>query len=379
MEILKEKQKRKLARKVWYNLNTGQPQKSADILEQAVKKYPDDRWLSLFYCEINSLIGNIESAIKKLNKMLKSQPDFSEGWALLGEIYSKVKKYKQATKAYEKALELNPNESDWLDSLVYLYFQGKKVKHAHKVLHNALRENPQDQWMRLLLAMTYLFDGKPQKAFLSAKSVVDECSGMLIGKSSLGIYALNLAGTCKMETEEYDEAISYFKEAIRINQNSCYNLAQCYFNLKYYNKAIKYCKMAIAIEPNDSNYWELLGRIYIELSNWDKAADALKKAISLGNNKLANQTCLCLSLYYSSKYKEALERCNAVLANNSGEKNILYLCACIYNKMNLPELALDYLEKALNSGFPINQVDIGEFNELEDSPRFNSLVNPRRN
>ncbi len=379
MEILTERQKKKLAKKVWHNLNVGQPQKSADILEQAVQKYPDDRWLSLFYCEVNSIIGNDKEAIKKLNRLLKIEPNFSEGWALLGEIYSKVKKYKEATKAYEKALKLNPYESSWLDTLVYLYFRGKKVKHAHKILSNALKENPQDHWTRLLLAMAYLFDGNPKKAFLSTKSVIDECSDMLLGKSSLGVYALNLAGTCKMELEEYEEAINYFKEAIKINQNSYYNLAQAYFNLKQFNKAIKYCKIAILIEPTDSSFCELLGKIYIEVSNWRKAAEAFNKALHLGNDKITTQICLCLSLYYSGKYKEALERCIAILSSEPGEKNMLYLCACIYNKLNQPEKALDYIEKALNSGFPIEQIDVSEFFELEDNPRFISLVKPQKN
>jgi tetratricopeptide (TPR) repeat protein len=379
MEALTEKQKRKLVKKVWNNLNAGQPQKSAEILKEAVQKYPNDEWLSLFYCEINSMIGNDKEAIKKLNKILKKQPDFSEAWALLAEIYYRIKKYEKAKKAYEKALALNPYETNWLDSLIYLYFQSRNVKNAHRVLKNALKDNPKDNWVKLLLAMTYLFDDKPQKAFLSVKSVIDECSEIILPRTCIGIYALNLAGACKMETEEYEDAINFFKEAIKINQNSYFNLAQAYYNLKNYRKAVKYCKIALEIEPNDNNYWELLGKIYMETNDWNKAAKAFRKAIDLGNDKFGSKICLCLTLYYTGKYQEALERCNALLATNQSDKNVLYLCACIYNKLNQPEKALDYLERALYCGFPTNQIDMNEFYELEDNPRFKLLVKPQHN
>src|SRR4030042_1434343 len=243
MNTLTSRQKKRLIDRVLNSLQNGETKKSAALLEQAIQKYPTDKWLSLFYCEIYSIIGNDRVAIKKLTLLLKREPAFSEGWALLGEIYSKVKKYGEATKAFERALSLKPSESNWLDSLVSLYFRDRKVKNAHKILQNALKDKPHDHWFKLLLALTYLFDDKPEKAYFMAKKVMDEHPGILTGKANLGVYALNLAGTCKMESEEFQDALNYYNEALKINQNTFYSIAQCYLHMKNYKLALRYCRL----------------------------------------------------------------------------------------------------------------------------------------
>lgn len=368
----------KLLNRVWDNLQKGDPKKSAGMLEDAIQKYPKDKWLALFSAEFYSIIGKDTKAIQKLSRLLHKEPDFSEAWALLGEIYSKTNKFQKATQAYEKAVNLKPSESNWMDSLVTLYFMGKKTKMAGKLLKNALKTNPADHWFKLLLALTYLFDDKPKQAFSLIKTVLDEHPNLLSGKANLGAYALNLAGTSKLENKEYNDAINYFNEALKINQNTYFNLAQCHICNRNFKLAMKYTKLAISLDPHDYYYWELLGKVYLEVYEWKKAAKAFKQALFLGSDKMSNKVSLCLALYYSGSLEEALERASSLVAQSPGDKYLLYLLACIYSRMNNTEKALNYLEQALNNGFPLDQVDSNEFYVLSENPRFISLVNPTR-
>jgi cytochrome c-type biogenesis protein CcmH/NrfG len=376
IQLMRSKEIAKLLNKVWDNLQNGDAKKSLGILEEAVHKYPKDKWLALFSAEFYSVIGKDTKAIQKLNILLGKEPDFSEAWALLGEIYSKGNHFKKATQAYEKAVNLKPSESNWLDSLVTLYFMGKKTKMAGKLLRDALKVNPADHWFRLLLALTYLFENKPKQAFSIVKNVLEDHPNLLSGKANLGLYALNLAGTSKMENKEYTEAIEFFDEAIKINQNTYYNLAQCYLFNRNFKAALKYARLAISLDPQDYYYRELLGKIYLELFNWKKAVKAFKQAVHLGSDKLSTKISMCLSLYYAGDLEEACQKTLDLLAQHPADKYLQYLTACIYCRLNVIDKALQYLEQALNNGFPIDQVEPGEFSNLSDNPYFLSLIKP---
>lgn len=378
INVMNNKRIMKLMNKVWDNYQKGDTKKSIIILEEALQKYPKDKWLVFVYAEFHSFIGKKAKAIEKLNDLLEKEPNFSEGWALLGEIYLKANKVKKATKAFEKAVNIKPTYS-WMDSLLSLYFSSKKIKLANKLLKNALKDNPTDYWFKVLFGLTYLFSNKPKRAFSIVKSIIEDQPDLLSGKFNIGSYALNVAGTCKLENKEYEEAAKYFKEALKINQNIYTNLALCYYYMKNYKLALKYAKTAILIDREDNYAWEVLGKIYLEIYEWSKAAKALQQSFLLGNNKHAVKVSLCLALLYSNELKKAKEKCLYFLKENPNDKHLLYMASLIFYKENEFDKALDYLEQAINHGFPPDQIEINEFYFLMDDPRFMQIIKPSRN
>ncbi len=378
MNSMSNKQIIKLMNKVWDNYQRGDTKESISILEEAIQKYPKDKWLVLVYAEFHSFIGKESKAIEKLNGILKKEPNFSEAWALLGEIYLKANKVRKATKAYEKAVNIKPTYI-WMDSLISLYLSTKKIKSANKLLKDALKSNPNDYWFKLLLGLTYLFANKPKKAFSFVKTVLEGQPDLLSGKFNLGYYALSLAGTCKMENKEYEEAIKYFKDSLKIHQNIYPNLALCHYYIKNYKLALKYAKIAILIDKNDSYAWEILGKIYLEIYEWKKAARAFLQSLLLGNNKHLIKISLCLALLYSNELQQAKEKCLYFLSEHPNDKHLLYMASLIFYKENEFDKALNYLEQAINQGFPLDQIEVNEFYSLMDDPRFVQLIKPTLN
>ncbi len=91
-----------------------------------------------------------------------------------------------------------------------------------------------------------------------------------------------------LQMEKTDEAPE------RIN----YHIAQCYYYLYVFNDAIKYAKRAISQSPEYEDPYMLIYRVYVNLRNYDEAADTLEKLIKQRPDLVQVQLNLA-TLYYS--------------------------------------------------------------------------------
>jgi tetratricopeptide (TPR) repeat protein len=100
---------------------------------------------------------------------------------------------------------------------------------------------------------------------------------------------LFLKGVAKQTKDYYEEAIEWYKKAIKLNPDfveAYYNMGSAYRNLNgQYEKAIEYYKKAIELKPDLVEAYLNMGVAYC---NWkrqyEKAIDCYKKAIELKPN-----------------------------------------------------------------------------------------------
>ena len=142
----------------------------------------------------------------------------------------------------------------------------------------------------------------------------------LLGKDNLAIFYLQKAinidpdfrdayyniGMTYEYQEKYSEAIRFYKEALTKSNSVgisiaqiCFSIANCYNNIGYYhylnqnynqvqenyNQAIIYRHKGILLEPNDSEEYLKLGRVYWAVGNTAQAIKYLEIAERLGNNE----------------------------------------------------------------------------------------------
>ena len=89
--------------------------------------------------------------------------------------------------------------------------------------------------------------------------------------------------------KDLDEAVKYFNNAIKINENddiSYFNCGLCYYSIKDYNKAINYFKSASEINPTASKYFGSLGNCYYEKNLYKLAETAYTRAIELDGSNI---------------------------------------------------------------------------------------------
>ena len=102
--------------------------------------------------------------------------------------------------------------------------------------------------------------------------------------------ALYLLGLAYDGLQDLKSAFTYYKKAADLDYpNACYNLAFAYAHGRGVTTdmklAIRYYQKAARLLPDDVNVISALANAYVYVSNYDKAAEAMKRAISLGNDE----------------------------------------------------------------------------------------------
>jgi len=114
--------------------------------------------------------------------------------------------------------------------------------------------------------------------------------------------ALMPVGTVFYESENLEEAIQSYKEAIRTNPNDFdahFGLGGCYSRLGYEEEAMKATKEAVRIRPDYAFAHIALGLNYHNLGQYDQAIETYKQAMRL-DPYLADQAKLLISNTYTA-------------------------------------------------------------------------------
>jgi tetratricopeptide (TPR) repeat protein len=235
----------------WLNKGTvlnrlGQYSEAIFAYEKAIELNPD--FANAWYNKGNTLdkLEKIEEAIAAYEKAIDLKPDFVEAWCNKGLMLRKINRLESALNSLEKALEYNPNLIEALSSKAYVLSQLERYEESIPAFDNAIRFNPNDVAQLYFckgLALKEL--GRCEDALYAWYKAIKFNPNFLEAQSCKGLLHLNL--------QQYDEAISSFSEAIRIDQNSAidwYNRA-CGFSLKNeIDMAINDLIQSIKINPD---------------------------------------------------------------------------------------------------------------------------------
>jgi tetratricopeptide (TPR) repeat protein len=153
-----------------------------------------------------------------------SYPDTrANAWNNLGLLATREGQIDEAIRCLQKALRLNPDHFIALENLGSAYRQQKRWDDARRTLEDALRLRPQDPEANYSLAMVYAQTDQPERAYdylqiaLKARPTYPE--------------ALNNLGVLYLRTHRRDQAVEKFEECIRVApgfDQSYLNLARVY-------------------------------------------------------------------------------------------------------------------------------------------------------
>lgn len=148
-------------------------------------------------------------------------------------------------------------------------------------------------------------------------------------------YYLALGGLME-EVDNYEEAISYYRQAEVLNPNTKKakyfinnNLGYCLNIMGGYSEAGKHCRAAIEIDPSRHNAYKNLGVSLEGQGNFIEAAKCYIKATQLepgddrASNLLEKLAQKHLEIYKSSYVKEHIVLCREAvnLSKNWGKRN----------------------------------------------------------
>ena len=168
------------------------------------------------------------------------------------------------------------------------------------------------------------------------------------------IMELRSYGIDYLENENYEEALNYFNEAIKMGNGEVgqvqYDLllykAECLFMLKRYDEAKNIYETLMSISKFNKTYKELYDNVssinslvdfkkYLDENNIEKAEEALQKLIDLGmeheRSVMFNQAVL-----YEKKaeWKDALNAFNYYLKQYPGDEDAMHEVEFINAELN---------------------------------------------
>lgn len=179
--------------------------------------------------------------------------------------------------------------------------------------------------------------------------------------------------------QNYDKAIYYYKEAIKINSKhtvAYHNLAFAYAHKGMYDKAIEYEKKAIKINPK-------FKASYIGLETiWNMAVGEYKEKIEI--NPYDIKTRFKLSIFYNSKnmHDEAIAECKKMMEIDPSNISVHYVLSCCYSGKGKVDEAIKELKtfKKLNKNWVLVRELIREdpsFKNIKQDKRFIELIEDR--
>ena len=243
-------------------------------------------------------------------------------YMLLGQAYFQMQNYEEAKEPIITAIELYREQGrvpreNWLLLLRVIYWELKDFPNMLIVLEELIEAYPKDTYV-LTLAGVYSELGDTKKQLALTEALYEK--GYIEGKS----HATNLANLYLLHGTPVKAARILEKEMAANNVKSDVRnlrlLSQAWYSAREDRKAIPPLKQAAAIS-DDGELYIRLAQSYINLEEWNKAADAAKKGLASGDLKRKDTANIMYGMaLFNQKKLEQAKRAFAAAAKDKRSK-----------------------------------------------------------
>ncbi|MGI0015696.1 MAG: tetratricopeptide repeat protein, partial [Nitrososphaera sp.] len=322
--------------------------------------------------EDNHEIKWFDDAVRYSERALKLDSMHANIRVTLGQIHNVRGQYTKAIDEFRKALALNPNSADAYIRFGEAYALIARHNDAENAFLKAIALKP-DYWMGYnFLGDFYLQQGRYEEA---VKQFI-----WVIKLTPDNIWGYNNAGAAYLYLEKFPEAKKMFERSIEIkpNEDACSNLGSLYYSEKEYVMAARTYEKALELNGTSHRIWGNLAEAYSRIpSERHKVHDTFQQAVLLALNQskinpddpsvLANLAVYYVHLGEKTKARTYIDRAT----ERELDPYLMYLTAYTYEQLNNRELALNWIGKALKSGYPLAAIERDpELEQLRKDARF---------
>lgn len=274
----------------------GSFEEARSFFEKALLLEPEDIDGLIGLVDIEFESGNYEPALKQYQNILEKCKTPEER----AQVYSKLQHYYELRGETKKALEyLYLKQDEWEKTLPPLHQASLKINTFDHYIRMVSKDvafqtletlkEELDPLLKKLVYVGYLFlyleledIEQAEKSIIEVESLISELKVEVLQR-----VVLNARGKIHELLGEYDLAVQKYLEQLELeptNSGIYVNLGRCYRNLKNYNKAEEALQKALAAHPfsPDANYEMAL--VYYDTGKTEKALEHLKRTISIWEN-----------------------------------------------------------------------------------------------
>lgn len=236
-------------------------------------------------------VGNYDSAIEYFEKAHKRNPGLYEAVNKIADIYLLKNKKAEAIDYLVKSLEINASQPDihcMLGELYEFYLQKKEALYHYE---KAVKIDPAHKKAHYDLVKYYIKEDDPTKA----AEYFNTCYNL--GKIEGEKYYRQ--GIEEAGKKHFNIALELFDEAIKENPvmtDAYFEASEIYRQNKNYSNAIKYLEKIKEIKPDYKNLYNYLGHLY------------LNEAMNFSGNSNKVKIRMMLLSKSSENFKTAIEK-----------------------------------------------------------------------
>jgi tetratricopeptide (TPR) repeat protein len=203
---------------------------------------------------------NYEEAVHYFTKALEYR-EIAEYYDERGDCYYHLEDYRRALSDYEDALTSKPNTPEYMQDKANALYHLNRMSDAQELTEKAMRLDPNNKWIQ------------KNKDFYESDGVK--------------AYNHSKRGIELTQSNRYQEAISEFTEAIRLNGDAPYNYfarGSCYLQLQRYEEALRDFNDELIRKRDDVKAYDAIGWIQYHLGKYDEAISTVNTMIKLDPN-----------------------------------------------------------------------------------------------
>jgi tetratricopeptide (TPR) repeat protein len=272
------------------------------------KGWPREDYFSLF--EGASFAGRSAATLDEnmaarmhLEKAVKLNPQFTDGYALLAGVYDKQRDYSAAVDAYGKVTTLDPSRAEAFYGLGGVLKRTTKFAEAAAAFEKAIALNISNKEIFFDLGDTY-------EALQNWAKAAEAYERYLALKPEVTWNGYLRLGICRTNLKQYDAAIAALLEArkaqpkdLKVNKT----LADTYEKAAQYEKAEEVYNSLAVIDPaNAAIFYRQTMTMYDTAGKPDKAVVPAKKIVDLDPKNDTNIYYLGLMFFKQQRYDEAI-------------------------------------------------------------------------
>ncbi len=190
-------------------------------------------------------LQRLSEAVVEFKEAVRLAPADAKMRLSLCQALSDGKNYPEAIDQCRETIRLDPSLSEAHSALAYALYRSKKIDDSFTTLQNALAKFRNDERL------------------------------------------LNLAGELYLDAGQFGEALQYYEILAGIYPEKIYyqiRLAHCYLRTERDSEAVAAANKVIQAEPQNSEAYLILGRVYSEIGFSEEALAAFQKAWELNKN-----------------------------------------------------------------------------------------------
>jgi len=203
-------------------------------------------------------------------------------------------------------------------STLFTFSPSESQKDFHLGAPNSMRFRVNCNFIQTGFVTQFLFDNesdlkKTQEKLQELRPKLELLGFEIILKDEIQI---TLDGVNSTKKKNYQEAIKYYDEAIKLNPKYelvWANKGHTLFSMKNYKDALPCYQKWIELRPKLPMALESIGKCYIHLSRYDKAFECLDKAANLGPESWSVWDNRGRALYNLKRFEEAVSSFNKAI------------------------------------------------------------------